>query len=129
MIGYKVVTRTNEGILRSANYGLSSMPEHRAFTVDYTPNELTLPKLTNTKLLAFLTKEHAFAFTKIPSHEVWKAQLISAVRVKYIVNAENFMIINAENIKTFWRNHNKNLRMIAPTGTVACVGVILLEKL
>ena len=129
MIGYKVVTRTNEGILRSANYGFSDMPEHRAFTIDYTPNELTLPKLTNTKLLAFLTKEHAFAFRSIPSHEVWKAQLISAVRVKYIVDAENVIFINAENIKAFWRNHNKNLRMIAPEGTVACVGVILLEKL
>jgi hypothetical protein len=129
MIGYKVVIRTDEGILRSANYGRSDNPEYRAFTVDYIPNELTLPKLANTKLLAFSTKEHAFAFQFHALHEVWKAQLISAVRIRYIVDAEDINIINAENIKAFWHNRNKNIRMLAPKGTVACVGVILLEKI
>ena len=129
MIGYKVVTRTDNGTLRSANYGLSNSQEHRAFTIDYIPNELILPKLVNTKLLAFSTKEYAFAFKFAPLHEVWKAQLISAVRVKYIADAENYRILNAENIKAFWHSRNKNIRMLAPQGTVACVGVILLEKL
>ena len=128
MIGYKVVFN-NDGILRSANFGGSNTTEHRAFTIDYIPNELILPKLVNTKLLAFSTKEYAFAFKFAPLHEVWKAQLISAVRVKYIVNAKDPCIINAKNIKAFWHSRNKNIRMLAPQGTVACVGVILLEKL
>jgi len=129
MIGYKVVTRTDEGILRSANYGLSSMPEPRAFTVDYTPNELTLPKLTNTKLLAFSSKETAINFMFCPVHEVWLAELIQPVKVKWICNAETGNL-TTKCLKSFWSQRSSfKHRMCAPNGTVACKGIILKEKI
>lgn len=110
-------------VVRTENGQLESVVHGHGYTVEYGLNSITTPRLQDSKLFAFKTRNAAREFSHGFGRVVYKA-IATNVEEATIVAREYW---DSESIRSFWKNNNGNFKF-SPEKTVTCDSIKLIEK-